>query len=145
MFPPLFTNHQNLFYRLYQVGQLRLNSCLFNICTHLTKLSLLLPSPPPPSHSLTTSLLTTVAIFLVSYVVLHEMLFEQSSSSSQVCVHVYVCVCKFVSGMNLCFYVLYYVMWYKLKVQVCASHWQNYVNMHLARTSRVKISCFVRK
>ena len=73
-----------IFFRLHQVGQLPLNSCLVNICLHLTKLSLLLPSPPPPSHSLTTTLLTTVAIFLISYVVLREMLFEQSFSSSQV-------------------------------------------------------------
>ena len=75
-----------LIYRLYLVGQLQINTCLFNICLHLTKLSLLLPSPPPPSHTLTTSLLTTVAIFLISYVVLREMLFEHSTSSSQVCV-----------------------------------------------------------
>ena len=85
----LFVELENLTYlnfRLYLVGQLRANSCLLNICLHLTKLSLLLPSPAPSSHTLTTSLLTTVAIFLISYVVLREMLFEQSSSSSQVSV-----------------------------------------------------------
>ena len=67
------------------VGQLRTNSCLFNICLHLTKLSLLLPSSPSPSHTFATSLLTAVAIFLISFVVIREMLFEHSSSSSQVC------------------------------------------------------------
>ena len=91
--PKLTFSHSYLFFvsRLHQVGQLPLNSCLLNICLHLTKLSLLLPSPPPPSHSLTTTLLTTVAIFLISYVVLREMLFEQSFSSSQVWYAFYCC------------------------------------------------------